>query len=142
MLESYAVITRIEGRDTFVQTESPGSCGSDSCGVQGCGSAMLMRIFSQRPRALRVDNQIGARVGEHVVVGLEEAAFLRSAMLGYAAPLMAFVLGAALTQTLAPLGPMRDLHAALGGAAALALTFALVKLRARHAAAGAILRRA
>lgn len=142
MLESYAIITRIEGQDTFVQTETPGSCGSESCGVQGCGSAMLMRIFSQRPRALRVANAIGARVGEHVVIGLEESAFLRSALLGYGAPLAAFVAGAAMTQALTEPGPMRDLHAALGGVLALALTFVLVKLRGGQPTAGEILRRA
>jgi sigma-E factor negative regulatory protein RseC len=142
MLESYAVITRIEDDATFVQTETPGSCGSDSCGVQGCGSAMLMRIFSQRPRALRVSNTIGARVGEHVIVGLEEADFLRSTLLGYGAPLAAFVMGAAVTQALAAPGGARDLYAALGGVLALVAAFVLVKFRTTDTRLGAILRRA
>ena len=142
MLESYAKVTRIEGDSAFVQTELPGSCGSDNCGTQGCGSAMLMRIFSQRPRALRVSNTVGARVGDHVIVGLSEADFLRSALLGYGGPLAAFVIGAAATQALAAPGPARDLYAAGGGLLALAGAFLLVKFRMMGPGSASILRRA
>lgn len=115
MLESKALVVKIEQGATYVEAEAGGSCGSGHCSTSACSTAALTRIFSQQPKALRVNNPINAQVGEQVMLGLEEGAFLKSAMLAYLFPLVALILGALIGLWLAGPADARDLYAGLGG---------------------------
>lgn len=114
MLETQALVVKIEQGATYVEAEAGGSCGSGHCSTSACSTAVLTRIFSQQPKALRVNNPINAQVGEQVMLGLEEDAFLKSAMLAYLFPLLALVLGAVLGLWLAGPQDARDLYAGIG----------------------------
>lgn len=122
MLESQARIVKIEQGATYVEAEAGGNCGSGECNTSGCSTAVLTRIFSQQPKALQVNNPIGAQVGEQVMLGLEEGAFLKSALLAYLFPLLMLVLGAVLGLWLAGPVASRDLYAALGGLSGLIIS--------------------
>lgn len=115
MLETQAVIVKIEQGVTYVEAEAGGSCGSGHCSTSGCSTAVLTRIFSQQPKALRVNNPIDAQVGEQVMLGLEEGAFLKSTLLAYLLPLLAMLLGATIGMWMGDGARGRDLYAALGG---------------------------
>lgn len=115
MLESQALVVKIEQGATYVEAEAGGSCGSGHCSTSTCSTAVLTRIFSQQPKALRVNNPINAQVGEQVMLGLEEGAFLKSAMLAYLLPLLALILGAIIGLWLAGPEDARDLYAGIGG---------------------------
>lgn len=119
MLESQALVVKIEQGETFVEAQAGGNCGSGNCSTSACSSAVLTRIFSQQPKALRVNNPINAKVGEQVMLGLEEGAFLKSAMLAYLFPLAALFLGALIGLWFAGPHAARDLYAGLGGLAGL-----------------------
>lgn len=115
MLETQALIVKIEQGITYVEAEAGGSCGSGHCSTSGCSTAVLTRLFSQQPKALQVNNPINAQVGEQVMLGLEEGAFLKSTLLAYLLPLVALIVGATLGMALADSTQGRDLYAALGG---------------------------
>ena len=121
-LESPARVVKIERGATYVETEAGGQCGSGECQTSTCSTAVLTRIFSQKPKALRVNNPINAQVGEQVMLGLEEGAFLKSALLAYLFPLAALLLGAALGVWLAGPSGSRDLYAGLGALGGLILS--------------------
>jgi sigma-E factor negative regulatory protein RseC len=130
MLESEALVVKIENGATFVEAQAITGCGGNRCESQGCSTAVLTRLFSQQPKALQVNNPIDALVGEHVVVGLEEGAFLKSSVVAYVLPLTALITGAVLGTQFAGASEMRDLYAGFGGvigliSSALAIKFFL-----------------
>ena len=115
MLESEAIVVKIEDGATFVEAQTSGGCGGNRCETQGCSTAVLTRLFSQQPKSLQVNNPIDAVVGEHVIVGLEEGAFLKSSVVAYLLPLAALIAGAVLGMHFAGAGETRDLYAGVGG---------------------------
>jgi len=127
MLESEAIVVSIENGATFVQPQSGGSCGSTTCATQGCGTAVLTQLFSQQPKSLQVNNPISACVGDRVVLGLQEGAFLKTAVAVYLLPLCALLLGAALGMFWAGHSDARDLYAGLGGLLGLAASALILK---------------
>lgn len=131
MLESEAIVVKIEAGTTFVTAQIPSNCGSQGCDTQGCSSAVLTRLFSQQPKALRVSNTIGAHVGERVLVGLEEGAFLKSALLAYGLPLLALIVGAVGGMQLASTESSRDLYAGIGGLLGLGVSALVLKFLLR-----------
>lgn len=95
MLETPAVVVKTEAQAALVEADFGGGCGSGLCAKGGCGTALLAQIFSQKPRApLRAANPIQARIGERVIVGVEEGSLLRATLLVYLLPLALFVAGA------------------------------------------------
>jgi len=127
MLESEAIVVSVKNGATFVEAQSSGGCGSNHCATQGCSTAVLTQLFSQSPKTLEVQNPISAVVGERVLVGLQEDAFLRSAMAVYLLPLFALIGGAALGIFWAGQSDARDLYAGLGGIIGLAVSALLLK---------------
>ena len=127
MLESQALVVKIERGATYVEAEAGGSCGSGHCSTSACSTAVLTRIFSQQPKALRVNNPIDAKVGEQVMLGLEEDAFLKSAVLAYLFPLVALMMGAMIGLSFAAPGDARDLYAGLGGLSGLIVSALAIK---------------
>lgn len=125
MLETRAVVVRVEGRHAFVQASQSGGCGQ--CGGKGCGTAKLSRMFCSKPREFRVDNPINARAGDLVVVSVADGAVLRGIALAYLLPLGLLVAGALLGSSFAVQDGQQDGYAAAGGFAGLALGFALSK---------------
>lgn len=116
MLESEAIVVKVERGNTYIAAQTPGSCGADACTTQNtCSTAVLTRLFSQEAKPLLVNNPIAAKVGERVVVGLEEGAFLKSSLLAYVLPLFALIVGAMLGMYFAGTTANRDLYAGIGG---------------------------
>lgn len=101
MMEESGHIVRIEGEYAWVNTERRSSCSS--CSVQkGCGSGTLANMFGRRTHQIRARNNIGAAVGEQVVLGLDESALIRGSVLVYMTPLLGLLGGGLLGQMLAP----------------------------------------
>lgn len=114
MLESEAIVVSVVNGTTFVEPQTSSGCGGKNCATQGCSTAVLTQLFSQSPKSLEVQNPISARVGERVVVGLQEGAFLKSAIAVYLLPLMALLIGAALGIYWAGYNEKSDLYAGFG----------------------------
>lgn len=94
MIEQNAVVRDCEGDVALVEVRRAAACGSCAAGP-GCGTAHVAEYFGRRTARVTARNPIGARPGESVVVGYEERAFLRAAVIAYLLPIAALVLAAA-----------------------------------------------
>jgi sigma-E factor negative regulatory protein RseC len=131
MIEAQARVTRAEGETAYVEarnTSSCSACSSDS----GCGAKTLVEIFGGPAREFRALNQVGAKPGDNVVVGLEDGALLKGSLTVYLVPLALLFLGAIAASHLAPAVTLRDVYSICGGAVGLLLGFVGVKLYAQR----------
>jgi sigma-E factor negative regulatory protein RseC len=129
MIETRAVVTRREGEYAFVEVnESAGGCGR--CHeAGGCRSFVLTDAFGVQRRVFRIANTLHAAPGQMIVIGIEDHATLRAAVLAYGVPLVLLLAGASLGTAVAP-AAQADLAAAGGTLAGLAGGFALARLLA------------
>lgn len=77
----------------WLETQRKAVC--DSCAVQnGCGSGVLSKMFNARPARIRVQNTLGAIVGDEVVVGIDDGQLVRASFAAYLMPLAWMFVGA------------------------------------------------
>lgn len=127
MIEQEATVVRIDGDTAEVTTRRQSSCGSCSA-KGGCGTSLIEAWFPQRVSRFRLKNDIGAHVGDTVVVGLDESKLRRGSLLLYALPLAGLILGAVLGEYLAQRsGHPSELGAVVFGL--LGLSAALLQVR-------------
>jgi len=100
VIEETARVVAQEGAFARVETERTSTCGS--CAARSaCGTSAIAKAFGARRTSFKVLNPVGARIGEQVVIGLEESALTRSSFVFYIVPLLALFLFAALGQEVA-----------------------------------------
>lgn len=126
MLETEGVVIRAEEEDAYVETSRASSCGSCSS-KQGCGTTSLSKLLGGKATFFKVLNPIGAAAGERVIIGLEEAALLKSSALAYLLPLVLIFAGAMIGSFLAS-AEMKDAYSALGAGVGLISGFVALKL--------------
>lgn len=96
MITERARVLRVERDVAWVQCESQSGCARCAAG-EGCGAGLFSRLLRQRlqemPLALpdRLEN---LAAGDHVLLGLSEAAVQNAALLAYGLPLAGVLLGA------------------------------------------------
>ena len=89
-----AVVLAVEGSLAEVEVES-GGCGR--CHEEGgCGGQQLTQMFCSGPKTYKVDNVLGASIGDRVTVAIAAGSVRRTANLAYGVPLTAVISGAAL----------------------------------------------
>jgi len=125
MLETRAVIVRIEGQHALVQASQASGC--EHCSGKGCGASKLSRMFCSKPRLFQVGNPINAGVGDEVIISIAEGSILRGIGLVYLLPLLLLVTGAMLGSRWADLPGQRDGYAAAGAMLGLVAGFAIAK---------------
>ena len=126
MIETRAIIIRLEGEEALVESVQGGGCGNcDS--TNGCGSGKLTSLFGNKPRRFRVDNAANAPVGAVVLVTLAEGVLLRSALLMYMLPLFLLLAGASYGARLFNGVLSADASAALGALLGLVAGFLLAR---------------
>ena len=131
-IEGIARVVRIEGAVAWLEPEQAtgcGSCGSASSCRAGSGSPGIGTVASRmEARRFPLDGPEGLRVGERVVVGVDDRALIKASLTAYAMPLVAaLVVGGiaewALGSDLASMGAM---------AAGLAVGLLAARLSARR----------
>lgn len=100
MIEESAQVVATEGDFAWVETQRQSTCGACAAN-HACGTAVLSKVLGQRHTRVRALNPEGARVGDRVVVGLDEAALLRGSMAVYAVPLLTLLAGSIVGSLLA-----------------------------------------
>jgi sigma-E factor negative regulatory protein RseC len=114
-----AVVRLVDAGGALVEV-AQGGCGR--CHEKGgCGGQNLTQMFCSGPRQYRVDNAMGAAVGDHVTVAVSPGSLKKSANLAYGLPVVALIAGALCGNAVAG-----DLGAMLGGAVGLVAAFAVV----------------
>jgi sigma-E factor negative regulatory protein RseC len=129
MLETRAIVIRLEGAEAIVEARQGGSCGQCSQ-EKTCGKAA--QLFSSAPRSFRVRNDMNARVGEEVQISMADGVLLRSAVVMYLLPLALLLAGGMLGSHWAGAAGHDDAYAATGALLGLAAGFALARLIARR----------
>ena len=117
-----AVIRTLDGRFANVEVEQ-GGCGR--CHEEGgCGGQQLTQMFCSSPKTYRVDNVIGAEVGDRVTIAVAAGSVSRTANFAYILPLTVTIAGAALGALFGG-----DLSAIIGAGIGLAAAFLYVIAR-------------
>lgn len=132
MIEAGAVVERTDGTYAWVRIEArSGGCGRcDEPG--GCRSSGIAYAFSAPKTLFRLQNEIGAHVGDAVQLRMTEGAALRGALLSYGLGAALLILGAALGHGMA-LEAQADLGALAGGGAGLLVAIAVNRIFLRSA---------
>jgi sigma-E factor negative regulatory protein RseC len=99
MIEERAVILSLEHSSSdstaTLEIERKTACGL--CGqTRGCGNSIWGKLFAHQSSAFKAQNKINAKVGDSVIVGINEKALVKSAMLLYILPLATMLIGAIL----------------------------------------------
>lgn len=127
MIEQRAVILRLEPNSAeqsiaileIVRKTACGLCGQ----TRGCGNSIWGKLFGHKSTSFKAQNSINANVGDNVIVGINESALMKSALLLYMLPLATMFIGAILASILLS----NDLLVVLGAIIGLALGFLWVK---------------
>lgn len=133
MIEAEGIVVRTESSMAFVETQRASACGSCSS-KSSCGTSSLAGLMAGKSRFFKVQNPVGAVVGETVVVGLDERALLRGSLALYALPLLMLIAGAVAAGFLAP-SVAREGYSIAGAAAGLAAGVVGVRIVASRLAA-------
>jgi len=105
MIEEDAQVIAVSGTNITLQAQPDSACSS--CAAKNsCGQGLLSRYFNQTPGQIVIENAlfnnefVDLRVGDRVVIGIEESAVLSGAFYAYMLPLLSMVGFAALAQGL------------------------------------------
>ena len=131
MIEEKAIVVGlsdlgIEPQKAELQIFRDKPCGL--CGkTQGCGISLLGQFAGHQRSIFSAINVINAKIGDIVVVGVEDKALVSSALFLYGFPLFGLMFGAMFGSQLASTLPQADLYAGLG--AILGLVFMVILAR-------------
>ena len=100
MIEEHAVILTLESQAEnnsvatleIVRKTACGLCGQ----TRGCGNSVWGKLLSHKSVNFTAQNSINAKVGDSVIVGIDESALMRSALLLYIVPLVSMFFAAIL----------------------------------------------
>ncbi len=93
MIEETVRVVGARGERITIAAGRKSACGSCSQ-KQGCGVSAISGLFSGKSIELELHNALGASVGDTVVVGVEDGAFLRMAVRAYLLPLLVLIVTA------------------------------------------------
>ena len=121
MLETRATIIEIKADHAIVAANQVSGC--EQCDGKGCGSSKVAQMFCNKPRQFEVDNPIGAKLGDDVIISVADGAVLRGISLLYLMPIAFLVLGGGLASMFASSTQGSDVYVACGGGIGLLLGF-------------------
>ncbi len=130
MIEEEAVVVGLDGEYAEVESWQKSACGHCSA-RSGCGTSLVASLFGRRPRRFPALNQVGARPGDRVIVGVDAGALQAASFLMYLVPLLGLIGGALAGTWAARLLAAADgeLLSILLGAFGMALALLLVRRR-------------
>ena len=103
MIEERALVVGIDAECALLEVVRRTPCGL--CGqTRGCGVSVFGKLLGHRNNVFKALNSLNARVGDHVVVGLDEKALLASSLMVYGLPLALLLAGAIAGTLLASAG--------------------------------------
>jgi sigma-E factor negative regulatory protein RseC len=99
MIEEEAVVTQLDNSQVWIKRLHSGGCSG--CLQQStCGTSVLFKLLPKREFA--VDNDMALKVGDTVIVAIDDAQLLLSSFLLYLLPLLVMILGVIMANTLLP----------------------------------------
>jgi sigma-E factor negative regulatory protein RseC len=127
-VEGFAKVVAVEGEVAWLEPEPGAACGG--CAAKaGCGTAYLRPAKGDRRFA--VANDFRARVGDRVVVGIDQGALTRASAVAYVIPILLVVAMAVAASLLGA----SDAGTAAASVVGLVAGIALAQVAARRLAA-------
>jgi sigma-E factor negative regulatory protein RseC len=128
MIEEHAIVVGVEHDAALLEIIRKTPCGL--CGKsRGCGISLWAKLFNHKS-VFKATNRIGAKIGDNVIVGIEEHALLRSSLAIYGIPLLSLLVGAALGMVFLPPDPsavQKDIYTIIGALIGLSLSLLWLK---------------
>jgi sigma-E factor negative regulatory protein RseC len=90
MIEEKAQVVEIKGDKLVLQAQTQSACGSCSAS-KGCGTSVLAKVVGRKFTHFQADNNVDAKVGDTVIVGLAEDALLKGSLMMYLVPILAML---------------------------------------------------
>ena len=86
MITENAIVVSIENNQTWIETQRKSACGQCSAN-KGCGTSVLSKVIGNKLSRIKAINNIDAKVGDEVIIGLNEQSLLKGAFMVYMLPL-------------------------------------------------------
>ena len=124
MATEEGIVIKLGGSTAWVKTTRSSAC-------KACASRASCQANDQgKAMEVEVNNPLGAKIGDRIVLYFETSSLLKAAFLLYVFPVLCMLAGAALGHWLSPAyGVNASLGSAAAGFGCLALSFILVKRR-------------
>ena len=90
MLEEVATVVKANPEHLWVETESRSSCSH--CSSSGCSTSTVAKLFGIKRNRLQLDNTLGAKAGQQVVIGIPDDLLVRASLWAYMMPLLTMVI--------------------------------------------------
>ncbi len=108
MIEEQAQVVDIKEGRLILQAQTQSSCGG--CEVsKGCGTSLLAKVVGRKFTHFQAENNINAKIGDTVVVGIAEDALLKGSVVMYVLPIFSMLIFALLADFLLADEQYRDL---------------------------------
>ncbi|MEM7564741.1 MAG: SoxR reducing system RseC family protein [Pseudomonadota bacterium] len=91
MITEQAIVTQCEANRVEVQLQRASTCSHCDL-AQGCGTGALGRMLGRRGRPLSLVTDQKVHPGDHLVLGISEAALVKSSLVTYLIPLIFMVI--------------------------------------------------
>lgn len=90
MIEEVASVVAVDDDGAWVETRRRSACGHcESAAI--CGTSALAKLFGEGRNRLRIDDPLGLRPGDRVVIGIPDGTLVRASLIAYLLPLIALV---------------------------------------------------
>ena len=124
MIEEQAIVIKASKESVTLEVVRSKPCGL--CGqVRGCGNSIWGKIFSHQSGHIETRNNLNAKLGDIVILGIDETLMLKSSLMLYGVPLLLMFLGMVIANSFAK--EMTELYTLVGAVLGLSLGVLMIK---------------
>ena len=124
MIEEQAIVIKASKERVTLEVVRSKPCGL--CGqVRGCGNSIWGKIFSHQSGQIETHNKLNAKLGDIVILGIDETLMLKSSLMLYGVPLLLMFLGMVIANSFAK--ETIELYTLIGAVLGLSLGVVMIK---------------
>jgi len=124
MVEEEAIVLKASKESVILEVVRSKPCGL--CGqVRGCGNSIWGKIFSHRSGQIETLNNLNAKQGDYVILGIDETLMLKSSLMLYGVPILCMFLGMVIANSFVKV--MNDFYSLVGAVTGLFLGVVVIK---------------
>lgn len=99
MIEETATVIDVSNLQVLLETQRKSVC--QSCSVKsGCGTSSIAKVVGNRSSQFAVEKTLEVKVGDEVIIAIDENALVQGSLLIYFVPLVFMLLAGLLAETL------------------------------------------
>ena len=124
MIEEQAIVIKASKEIVTLEVVRSKPCGL-CAQVRGCGNSIWGKIFSHQSGHIQTRNNLNAKLGDIVILGIDETLMLKSSLMLYGVPLLLMFLGMVIANSFAK--EMTELYTLVGAVLGLSLGVVMIK---------------